>query len=606
MARRTLRTGLLAGTLALALIASGCGDSKDDTATTTGKNGGNKTSEKLATADCGTLKYNKDAPSGGTFTDYSQLSSNADNTTFDPATTQTLAEAQITTAMWDGLLDFDFTKKCSPVLKGLIADKWTANSDATEWTFHLKDGYVFSNGEKVLPHNFKQGWERAGSSQTASPYGYLINNIEGGALWNAGCKDDPAPAEGQTCKDPVDEKPGLPAIKADDKAMTLTVKLSAPNADFPAITTHQFFMPISDADYARVPRKGGWGNDGATIGNGPFMLDKDGAPGPQKDVTLVPNPKWKGNVYGDTKVKLDKIIFKSTADLGTAYQAFESGDGDDAPIPPGKYGAAQAAYKNNTVDDPNLGAYYFDIGHDDKVLGGEKNVELRKAVSLAIDREEINKKVYEGTRTTATGITPPGIPGFKKDLCKFCGFDKAAAKQHYDTWKTDSNGGKDLTETLKIEYNPGGGHDQVALVIKNDLKKYLGIDAKLDPIPETYFRDIVEPGACEICRSGWYADYPTYGNFMVDLFSKASIGGNNFGRYDNPDFEAKIKAAQAETDSTKRGELYQEAEDILLNKDVNAIPINWYTGATVFRDTVENNDQPPLGLYLWERMAKTS
>ena len=599
MARRTFRIGLVAGSLTLALLAAGCGNSSDGS---TASKSDNKTSEKLAKADCGKLKYDKDAPTGGTFTDYSQLSSNADNTTFDPATTQTLAEAQITTAMWDGLTDFDFTEKCAPVLKGALASKWTANADATVFTFDLKKGYTFSDGTPVLPHNFKQGWERAGSADIASPYGYLINNIKGGAVLQAGCLDDPLPEGDAACKEPLKDKT-LDAIVADDDAMTLTVTLDKANADFPSIVTHQFFMPISDADEARVPTSGGWGDKGATIGNGPFMLAKDGAPGPDKDVTLVPNPKWKGNVYGDTKVHLDKIIFKSTADLGTAYQAFDSGDGDDAPIPPGKYGTAQAAYKNNTVDDPNLGSYYFDFGHDDPVLGGAKNLELRKAISLAIDRDEINKKVYEGTRTDSTGITPPGIPGFKKDLCDYCKFDEKAAKEHFKKW-TDA-GGK-LTATIPIQYNPGGGHDQVVQVIVSDLKKYLGIDAKLDPIAETYFRDIPAEGACHICRSGWYADYPTYGNFMVDLFSKASIGGNNFGRYDNPDFEKAIAAAQAETDATKRGLDYQKAEEILLNTDVSAIPINWYTGATVFRDTVVNNDQPPLGLYLWERMAKTS
>ncbi len=595
MTQRSFRSGLLASALSLMLVASACGNSKDSTSSVN-----NKTSEKLAAADCGKLKYDKNAPSGGTFTDYSQLSSNADNTTFDPATTQTLAEAQITTAMWDGLTDFDFTKKCAPVLKGAVASKWTANADATAFTFDLKKGYVFSNGEPVLPHNFKQGWERAGSADIASPYGYLINNIEGGALLQSGCLDDPAPEGDAACNKPLKDKT-LSAIEADDEAMTLKVTLAAATADFPSIVTHQFFMPISDSDMKRVPTTGGWGTKGAIIGNGPFKLAADGAPGPDKDVTLVPNKKWKGNVYGDTKVKLDKLIFKSTADLGTAYQAFDSGDGDNAPIPPGKYGTAQSSYPNNTVNDPNLGTYYFDFGHDDPVLGGKKNLELRKAISLAINRDEINTKVYEGTRTNSTGITPPGIPGFKKNLCKYCKFDAAAARAHFKKWQ--DAGGK-LDGTLPIQYNPGGGHDQVVQVIVSDLKKTLGIDAKLDPIAETYFRDIPKPGACHICRSGWYADYPTYGNFMVDLFSKGSIDGNNFGRYENTDFENAIAKAQAEIDPTQRGLDYQKAEEILLNTDVGAIPINWYTGATVFRDSVVNNDQPPLGLYLWERMAK--
>lgn len=574
MAHRSLRIGLLAGAVTLALVVSSCGNSKDDSNTSS------NVSNTLAKTDCGTLKYDKNAPYGGTFTDYAQLSSDADNTTFDPATTQTLAEAQITTAMWDGLTDFDFTEKCSPVLKNLIAAKITPNKDATQFDFVLKKGYVFSNGEPVLPHNFKQGWERAGSAAIASPYGYLIDYIKGGDKLQAG------------------KVKTLSSIVANDKDMTLKVTLASPNADFPSIVSHQFFMPISDADMKRVPTSGGWGNKGATIGNGPFMLQS--APAPDQDVTLVPNPKWKGNVYGDTKVHLDKIIFKATVDLGTAYQAFESGSGDDAPIPPGKYGEAQSSYPNNSVKDPNLGTYYFDFGHDDPVLGGKKNLELRKAISMAINRDEINTKVYEGTRTTSTGITPPGIPGFAKNLCDYCKYDPAGAKAAYKKW-TDA--GNKLTGTLPIQYNPGGGHDQVVQVMVSDLKKVLGIKAKLDPIAETYFRDIPKPGACHLCRSGWYADYPTYGNFMVDLFSKASIGGNNFGRYDSPVFEKLIKTAQGETDPTKRALDYQKAEKLLLNTDVAVVPINWYTGANVFRSTVVNNDQPPLGLYLWERMA---
>jgi hypothetical protein len=65
---------------------------------------------------------------------------------------------------------------------------------------------------------------------------------------------------------------------------------------------------------------------------------------------------------------------------------------------------------------------------------------------------------------------------------------------------------------------------------------------------------IAKEGACQICRSGWYADYPTYGNFMVDLFGAVSIDGNNLGRYDDKKFESFIADAQKETDDTKRGE----------------------------------------------------
>ncbi|MBX3286663.1 MAG: peptide ABC transporter substrate-binding protein [Acidimicrobiales bacterium] len=581
MQRRSFRAGALAGALALALIASGCGDSKESSegggggTETTAAGGGN---DALATSDCGKLEHETDVPKGGTFTDYAFLSDSGTNTSFDPGVVQTLSESQITTSLFDGLTDFDFSEKCAPELKGAVAESWEANDDATEYTFKIKDDQVFSNGEPVLPSSFKLGWERAGSAELASAYGYLIGYIKGGADLQAGDVDT------------------LDSIVADDDAMTLTVTLESPNADFPSIVTHPFFSPIDKADAEKIGNKTGWGTAGITVGNGPFKLEK----ADETEVVLVPNDKWAGNVYGDTEVNLDKLVFKQTIDVETAYQAFESGEGDDAPVPSGKYQDAMAAYPQNTVEDPNMGSYYFDFGEDDPQLGGPDNVELRRAISLAIDRDELNEKVWEGTRSVSTGIVPPGIPGYKADLCEYCKTDKEAAKEHFKKW--EDAGGK-LTKPIRIDYNEGGSHGDVAAIIQANLKDTLGIDAELGGVAEDYFKVVAEPGGCQLCRSGWYADYPTYGNFMVDLFSKASIGGNNFGRFENADFEDLIKQAQAETDDAKRGELYNQAEEILLNDQTAAVPLVFYTGGQVFRDNVHNYDQPPLGIMVWERVA---
>ena len=136
----------------------------DDTTETT------DASRELEKVDCGQLEYDPDAPSGGTFTDYAQLASAGDNTSFDPGVVQTLDEAQITTAMWDGLTDFDFTEKCAPELKGSVAESWESNEDATEWTFKLKEGLTFSNGEPVLPSSFETAWKSPVASLTATMF----------------------------------------------------------------------------------------------------------------------------------------------------------------------------------------------------------------------------------------------------------------------------------------------------------------------------------------------------------------------------------------------------------------------------------------------------
>ncbi|HEX2575700.1 MAG TPA: peptide ABC transporter substrate-binding protein [Aquihabitans sp.] len=586
MAQRSFRSGVVAGALALALLASGCGDS-DDSGGGGGGGGGNAGSsqgggnEALAETDCGELEYDADAPSGGTLTDYAFMSDSGTNTTFDPGAVQTLNESQITTAMFDGLLDFDFSKKCAPELKPAVAeDLPEVNEDATEFTFTVKEDAVFSNGEPILPSNFKAAWERAGSAELASPYGYLIGYIEGGAELQEGTVDT------------------LDAIVADDEARTLTVTLAEPNADFPSIVTHPFFSPADTADLEKVGNTTGWGDKGLTVGNGPFMLEE--ATAPDADVVLVPNPEWAGNVYGDTEVKLERLVFKPSIDVETAYQTFEAGEGDIAPIPSGKYQAALAAYPKNTVEDPTMGSYYFDFGEDNEQVGGPDNVKLRQAISLAIDREEINEKVYEGTRSIATGIVPPGIPGYKEGLSEFSKLDVDEAKRLYQEWQDE---GGSLTEPIRIDFNEGGSHQDVAAIVQNNLQTNLGIETELAGVAEDYFKVVAEPGGCQLCRAGWYADYPTYGNFMVDLFSEASIGGNNFGRFNNPEFEAAIAEAQAETDDAKRAELYNSAEEILLNEQTATIPLVYYTGTQVANDRVLNFDQPPLGLMLWERMA---
>ncbi|MFN8051822.1 MAG: peptide ABC transporter substrate-binding protein [Acidimicrobiales bacterium] len=578
---RLTTTGRATAVLAVALsmLAAGCGDSKDSSS---GDSNGTAATTTLPprSDSCRTLKY-EDAPSGGEFVDYAQLASAGDNTSFDPDAVQTLDESQITGALFDGLTDFDFTDTCNPVLKPLVASSYEANSDATEFTFKIKKGQKFSNGEPVLPHNFKQGWERAGSAELASSYGYLMAYLKGGdKLIDGSVKT-------------------LDSIVADDDAMTLKVTLEQPLADFPAIVSFSSFSPIADEDIKRVGNTTGWGDKGAVIGNGPFKFVSAGSPD-SGDVVLERNDNWAGNVLGDKKAKLDKITFKLTTDVESAYTAFDSGEGDNATIPSGKYAEATTKYPNNDTKSPQLGTYFFDIGHDDPVLGGEKNTKLRQAISMAIDRNEINQKAYEGARIVSTGITPPGIPGFKADIGKYAKTDPAEAKKLYKEWQDE--GGK-LTGPIKISFNTGGSHQTVVQIMQANLKDVLGIDVELNGIDEDYFKVVAKAGACQICRSGWYADYPTYGNFMVDLFGKVSIGGNNLGGYNDAKFETDIANALKETDPTKRGEFYQAAEERLLNETTNAIPLNWYTGDQVAKDTVVNVGQQPLGNILWEKVG---
>lgn len=564
MARTTRRFTAAAALSLIALTAASCGDSKST-------NSGSATTAGVATTQ---------APSdeGGTFIDGAQLV--ADNlTSYDPGLVQTLDESQVTTAIYDGLTDLDFTNKEKPVLKGLVAEKFEPNADATVWTFTVKKGQVFDNGDPVLPSSFKFAWERNGRASFASPYGYLISYIKDGASM-------------QKEKSTVTT---LDAIEADDTAMTLTVTLEAANADFAAIVSHPFFGPLP-AELVK-DHMDDWGTQ-KMVGNGPFKMD---AAANEQEIVLVRNDKWGGNVLGDTKAKLDKIEFKIQKDPAGGYTDFEAGNTMSASIPAGKFGAAQKDH-NNTIKSGTLGVYFFVFGFKNNPQlsdeGGKDNSLLRKAISMAIDREQINQKVYEGTRNLPTGVVMPGIPGFKKDLCKFCVYDLGESKKLMQQWK---DGGGKLDGPITVNFNTGGGHEDVVSIVQENLKA-VGIESTTDPVSEKYF-GTMRKGGCRFCRAGWYADYPTYGNFTLDLFSTTAVGGNNNGSFSDPKFDELLSKAQAEVDDTKRGELYNQAEEYLLNDRMAVVPFNWYTGDQVYGDKVTNYDQPPLGIILWERVG---
>jgi ABC-type transport system substrate-binding protein len=301
-------------------------------------------------------------------------------------------------------------------------------------------------------------------------------------------------------------------------------------------------------------------------------------------------------------VGLDKITFTISQDVNSAFNAFEGGDGQTATIPDGQYSIALPGglYEDTNTLVPQLGSYHFVFGmQEGSPVSGPENLKLRQAISLAIDREQINTAVYDGSRQTSSGITPPGIPGFTEDLCEFCVTDMDRAKELLAEWSAE---GGELAEPLTIQFNSDSGHEDVVAIIQANLTE-LGIETEQDArSSETYFDEMSE-GGCIFCRTGWFWDYPIYDNGMFDLFSTAAIGpgSNNLGQYDSAEFSDLVDDARSTLDEAERLDKMRQAEEIVLNQDTVAVPINWYKGTYVYKDLVDFV-QNPLGFVLWEQV----
>ncbi len=565
MKSRWLR--VLALFLGLSMLAAACGDDDDQAA--------DDTEDTEGTSEGG--EDSGDGAGGGEFIDYGTFVGDPPEH-IDPALNSTLDAYQVINAMYDGLTEIDNSDPENPQIVPLLAESYEPNEDATVWTFTIKEGQKFSNGEEILPSTFKRSWERAAAM--GGDYSYLMTFIEGGA---------------EALETPGTE---LSGVVADDEAMTLEVTLADPYSNFDAVAGFQLFLPMPEEAGDAASPVAEYEN-GVMVGNGPYMLETARS---DEEIVLVKNEEWQGDFNGETwDDRLDRIIFRVQADPDTAYNAFEAGEADNANIPPARVSEAEENY-GNTLDVDILGSYHFVINDRDPRIGGEENLKLRQAISAAIDREEINTAVYNGSRQTSTGIVPPGIPGFEEGICEYCAYDVEQAQTLVDEWKA-AGGAQD--GPIPIQFNADAGHEPVVQIMIDNLAA-IGIEAEAQPFPtETYFSQLAE-GACTICRAGWFADYPTYDNFMFDLFHSSALDGNNYG-FVNEEFDALVDEAKQTIDPEAQGELFRDAERILLNEATMAIPLNWYRGDYVYNaDEWENFEQTNAGLIFWERITPVS
>jgi ABC-type transport system substrate-binding protein len=546
---------LLALFLGLSLVAAACGDDDD------GGESGSDTTEDTSV----------DGAAGGDFIDIGTFVGDPPEH-IDPALNSTLDAYQVINAVYDALTDIDVSDPANPKDVPHVAESYEPNDDASVWTFKIRDGQTFAGGEEIVPSTFQKSWERA--ADLAGDYSYLLGFIDGGTERLAGEADT------------------ITGIEVDDEAMELTVTLDAPYSNFPMVAGFQLFMPVpaeaitAGADWENQPM----------FGNGPYKMEEART---DEVIKVVKNDEWTGDFEGETwDDRLDSIEFRVTADPDTSYNSFEAGEGDNANIPPARVSDAEATYPN-TLDVSILGSYHWVFNTEDGVLGGDENIKLRQAISSAVNRDEINTAVYNDSRTVSTGVTPEGIPGFAPDLCEYCDYDAAEAQTLYDEWVAD---GGELTEPIPLQFNADAGHEPVAQIVVDNLAD-IGIEAVATPMDgETYFGDLAD-GACEaMCRAGWFADYPTYDNFMFDLFHTSSIGGNNLGSFSNEDFDGLVEDAKEETDPDAQAQLFQDAEKILLNDDTGVVPMNWYRGDYVYSEDIASFPQTNFGLIIWEQV----
>jgi ABC-type oligopeptide transport system substrate-binding subunit len=470
-------------------------------------------------------------------------------TAIDPYNSQESEGILVTKQLFVGLVTVnDETAELTPG----VAEKWSKNDDCTSWTFNLRSGTTFSNGDPVDAQAFIRGMTRAAKQKAASDVAYHMAGIEGyEAIHGTGEANSTAKS---------DTFSGLSAPDAN----TLVVKLSAPDCEFDKKTLQPVMSPVpaaaGDADNKAF-------ND-MPIGNGPFKMKEPWRH--DQSINLVRNDSYFG-----TKANLDEVaitLLPSTGALEAEYKGVQSGQFDYARIPPTLIPQAKAEFepKGGFLHELTNGINYLLVNTVNPPLN---KADARKAISLAIDRDAIIAGVFKGLQTKASSIVPPPFKAYyQAGVCDVC--DKPDVARAKDL---AAKAGLTPGTKVTLAYNTGGGHESWVQAIQQQLQDNLGLKVELQPFP---FKELLQKEAAKdatgLFRAAWSADYPSAENFLFPLLSKNSLPpGDNRGRYDNAEFDSLLSQARKTPDESKRAELIKKAEKIAIGDDLALIPL-WY------------------------------
>ena len=465
-----------------------------------------------------------------------------------------------------------------------VAESIKSNDDATQYTIKLKDGWKFTDGTPVTAESFTKAWSYTANAKNAQKCSSFFSAIAGyDDLQKDGLKGD-------------EQLSGLKVV--DDT--TFTVDLNQSDSVFPIKVGYSAFAPLPESFY-KDPKAFGE----KPVGNGPYKFqswDHD------NQIVLVKNPDYKGNRVA----KNDGVTFKVYTKDEAAYADIQSGSLDVMESVPAS--ATKTFQKDSTVQAYNkAGSVIQQFTIPAKLKHFEADTEegtlRRQAVSMAINRENICKKVLNGTGTPAADFTSPLTPGYSDSL-KGSGNLKYNEKKAKELWaKANAISPWTSDDKFTFAYNADGGHEVIYTAVVNSINNVLGAGvAATNPYPTfNDFRTAVSDRKVNgAFRSGWQPDYPSAENYLVQNFASAAADGNgsNDGDYKNPEFDALCDKAAASKSVADANKLYQQAQEVLLN-DLPAVPLYYANAYGVASTGVSGFEMNWQNLPVYENMTKS-
>ncbi|NUK92704.1 ABC transporter substrate-binding protein [Streptomyces lunaelactis] len=490
----------------------------------------------------------------------------------EPANTNEVQGGKVLDMLFRGLKKYD---PKTGAAQDMLAEK-IVTTDSTNFTITVKDGWTFSNGEKVTAKSFVDAWNYGALLKNNQKNAYFFGYIEGYAQVH--------PETGQPTA------PALSGLKVVNDT-TFTVKLNQKFSTFPDTLGYAAYSPLPTAFF----------NDHAAwlskpIGNGPYPVDSY-AKGSKLSLR-----RWDGYM-GSDKAQNGGIDLNVYTDNNTAYTDLTAGNLDLVDdVPASQLKNVQADLGDRYINTPAGIIQTLAFPFYDKAWNTPNGAKVRTGLSMAINRQQITDTIFQKTRTPAKDWTSPVLGtdgGFDDTLCgSACEYNAAEAK------KLITEGGGIPGGQVKISYNADtGSHKEWVDAVCNSINNVLGNDQACVGNPIGTFADFRNqigqhkmPGPF---RAGWQMDYPLIQNFLQPLYY--TNASSNDGQWTNADFDKLVDQANAETDTAKAVETFKQAEEVVRDQ-MAAIPLWYQNGSAGYSERVSNVSLNPFSVPVYNEI----
>lgn len=527
----TTKSALLAGGMSMALLLAACGGSGSE--------------DGAGDAESDT------SGAGGEFTSY-----NCEPQTLTPGTSTEVCGAGVLEQLFTGLTEIDYdTYEAVPA----VAESWESEDNIT-WTFNLGEEWTFHNGEELTAQTFVDTFNWTVDVENAQANSEYFEFIAG--------YDDVV--EGNS-----DSLEGVTAVDEH----TLEIVLDEPFGQLPALLSLVGFSPLPEVAYEDMEAF-----ESAPVGNGRYQMDGEWEHDVQ--ITVDRFEDWAGETPGAA----ERIEFRIYSDVATAYQDVQAGNLDllynsppeNIPMIEDDFGDNQGSFETGTLTFLGIPTYQDDF----------TDVDIRRALSMAIDRESIIDNIFDGGLTAAGSFLPPVLPEGRADACEYCQFDSEAASELY----AEADGPSELT----VYFNSGAGHEDWVTAVSNQWMANLPVDeVTFESLEFAQYLDLLEGGEIEgPYRLGWTLSYPSAQESLEPMYS--SDASRNFTGWASDEFDTLIAEANA-ADAEESVEAYQRAEEVLL-EELPVLPMWFENEHVVWSENIDNVHLTSRGLPQVERV----